>query len=63
MGSIVARNGRFYSFLGWLGMGDKHYLRSLEKVIIIYFILFFEINKETHQLAPYKFLDPQVILI
>ena len=39
MGSTATRNGEFYSFLGWAGMGDKHWFLHkglLEKLFLIY---------------------------
>lgn len=48
MSSIATRNGGFYSFSGWAGMGDKHrfWHKVFFEVIIIYFIAFFEINEK-----------------
>ena len=38
-------------------------IRSLKKVIAIYFILFLEINERTRRLAPYRFWDSQVTIV
>ena len=48
MGLIAARIGGFYSSLGWAGMGTNTdiNIRSLRKIIVIYFISLFEIMKE-----------------
>ena len=45
MGSIAARNGGFYSFLGWANMGDKHWFKhkvSLEIYCNLFQFIFWD---------------------